>query len=447
MKDRQRGSAAPRYLAVSAGVWLILALAPMDVGAEAPGLEELDERVLQSHEGIQAAKTGAEQLRQEAAWIEGRRPDPSIEYMLEVGAPWGDHSTVGHGIEITQPLRWPGARAAEAAPVRASATTADYDQRRVAMDALKELRLALVELGRVEAQLELIADEVGLLEDATAVVEATAPVSGGDYGEFYQLELAREQVLDRRAQLISQREEQRAQVGALFERGEGKGLSSIRGLDMESGAGSLPPWEAVERMVRDHAPEVAVEASREDSERRRLELVDQRRRPAPMVMVGYSNKAPMWEMEGPRDQMIHIGVGMTLPIWGSTYDREASARQTAMEGVVSEARQVERDILAEAEAQYAAWREVVKREQRYRQEMLPLARDLASQVLLGLELGERSASDFLMALNQEIEVEQALIEVRAQGLRRQINLQRLSGGVIGEETSWAYPQALEVSDE
>ena len=421
------GQEAMRQLAM-VGLCVVVTATAVEARAGSEPLAELDQRILQEHAGLEAARGEVMELRGQSEWVAGQRPEPMVEYMLEVGAPWGEHRTVGHAVELMQPLRWPGARAAEAAPLEAAAEAAEHQERMVAMDAMKQLRLVLVELETVDALLDQVADEVGLIDDSLGVLEATAGVTGEDHGQFYQLELAREQALDRRDELETRRDEALARLGGLLE-----GEVQWEAMGWEAWEMEPPAWEELAGWVEAYAPEVEVDRAREQQAQQELALVDQRRRPQPSIMVGYSNKAPMWEMDGPRDQMVHLGVGFNLPVWGSSYDREASARVAGTESAALATSQRVRDQIAEAREVYDAWRRLEQRKVRYQREMAPLARDLAAQVLVGMELGERSASDFLTALNQEVEVEQGLIELRGEAVKKQIEIQRLSGGRLGQD--------------
>ena len=403
-------------------------------------IETLDALALENNQSLRAFDNRARQAREQAQFQEQRRPEPMVEYMLDVSAPWMPHFTTGHMIRVMQSIPRGGARRASAAPARARQQVVYFEQREAEVELLRDLRLDVVELARIEARIELLEEEMGLIDDALGVVEAVTPLGKGDHGDFFQLELERETAEDGLARLRSERKARRATMAARM----GVDVERVDALEfpadiLEQWLVDLPTKEELVERAREGEPSLArldAEAGVADA---RIELVDQRQRPWPQVMAGYSNMPPMWEMDGSRAQMFQLGISIALPIFGSQYDHEASQWQAAHQAVQQDRAQQNNEIRGQIEELMAGWNADRQRLQRHERELAPLASDLARRVLIGMELGERSASEYLLAVRQEVDLETRMIELRADLLERLMELQRLTGGALGEHQPWSYP--------
>lgn len=405
-------------------------------------VREVDRLAIERNQAIQAFEARIDQSETEARYLESRWPEPRLEYMADLSAPWTPHFTTGHMVQVMQQIPRGGARDAQADPARAEADVDRWEQREAKADLLRDLRLDIIELVRLKAQLQLVEDEIGLLDDALGVLEAVAPLDEqGDHGAFYQLELAREAAVDQRDRLESMRRARRSEMASRLQVDE----EQIEAMDfpvdlLETWLLELPELEELLELARAGDPRLGrfdAEAEVADAQ---IELVDERTRPWPSVMAGYSNMPPMFEMDGPRAQMIQLGISIPLPIFGSQYDLEASQHQQARQAIDQQRSQRAEDLRGDVRQLYWRWETDQRRLQRFERELIPLATDLAEEVLVGMEVGERTASDFLTALRQEIEQEGRLIDLRAEQLERIIELQRLTGGRLGTDQPWAYPE-------
>lgn len=403
-------------------------------------VETMDALALENNQSIHAFDARIDSARQRAEFEQSRWPEPRIEYMLDVSAPWTPHFTTGHMVRVMQSIPRGGARSARAAPARAEQNVAQSEQVTESLKLLRDLRLDVVALARIEARIELLEDEKGLIDDALGVVEAIAPLGEGDHGDFFQLELARETVLDQLASLEADAQSRRAEMAARM------GVPTDHVEEMQFPADvlddwlvELPPPDDVVELARKREPRLASLEARASVADARIDLVDQRQRPWPQLMAGYANMPPMWDMDGPRDQMLQFGVSMELPIFGSQYDAEASQWQAERQAIERDRVQLRDDVRGRVEELLAGWTTDRERLRRHETELLPLASDLARRVLIGMELGERSASEYLLAVRQEVELEGRMIELRAALLERLMELQRLTGGRLGADQAWAYP--------
>ena len=411
-----------------------------DGGSE---VERLDALLLENNRSIHAYEARIRESEEEAQALESQWPDPMVEYMLEISAPWAPHFMTGHMIRVMQTIPRGGARQAQAAPARASGEVARSEQREATTDLLRDVRLDMIALARIEARVELLEEEIDLIEDARSVVEAVAPVERGDHGDFYQLELAAETRTDDVESLRSRQEERRSLMAARL----GVEPEVLENLELpptllEEWPVDLPSTQELVEMARRAEPGLMRMEAASNVASARIELIDQRTRPWPQVMAGYSNMPPMWEMDGSRAQMFQVGFSVPLPLFRSQYGHEATRWQQAQQAVEEDRSQMEKNLRGRIEELVTAWETDQRRLERLEVELMPLATDLAEQVLIGMEVGERSAAEFLLALRQEIDLEGRIIELRAEQLDRLMELQRLTGGELGADQAWAYPEYI-----
>lgn len=420
-------------LVLPAGAWAVPPAGDSEVAM-------MDALALEENLSLRAYDSRARQSSQQARFEEERWPQPMLEYMLDVSAPWAPHFQTGHTVRLRQSIPRRGARQAQAAPARAEEEAVRLMQVEASVDVLRDIRLFLVEMSRIDARIALLREEIELIDDALGVVEAIIPVGRADHSDLLQLELARETALDEiadlRARRVGQKEGLGASLGVSQQRIDEIGLPEDI---LQDWFIELPTSRQLALWAHESGPGMArieAEAAVADA---RIEVLDQRVRPWPTIVAGYSNMPPMWEMEGRRDQMFQIGFSIELPIFRNQYGIEASTWQAAHQALEEERDYHETQVAARVESILAEWESDRSRLQRHEQELLPLAGDLARQILIGMELGERNASDFLLALRQEIDLERRIINLRAGLLREMMELQRLTGGRLGEETAWAYP--------
>ena len=421
---------------------LVIVAVPVGAHADSPQerLAVLDSLALEHNQSLQAFDSRAEQAIRQAEFTERRWPQPVVEYMADFSAPWMPHFTVGHTVRLMQTIPRGGARSAEAAPARAQAEVEQTARDVAVLDIFRDLRLHVIEMTRLDARIELLEEEVELLDDAIAVVEEVVPLGRADHSDLLQLELGREAVLDELAQLRSHRREHHAEMAAHIgvSREELHGQHFSSGL-LERWLIELPAEEELVEMARQFEPGLAALDAESSVAAARIDAVDQSLRPWPQLMVGYSNRPPMWEMEGPRNQVFQVGFSIELPIFRGQYDIEASQWQAASQAISQQRAQKSEEIRGAVEALVTGWQTDWARLRRHERELVPLAGDLAQRVLIGMELGERSAAEYLLALRQELDLEGRMIELRAALLERLMELQRLTGGQVGADQPWAYP--------
>lgn len=368
-------------------------------------------------------------------------PQPRLGYTLDVMTPWMGSHSIGHSVQISQELPLPGARERMAVPWEAERARIDAEFVREKGDLLRDLRLDLIELARLDGRLALIADEAGLMSDALAVIEALLPVGRATRSDLLQLEIALERAQDRAEVLRAQRQALEARLWAKVGRSEEApaGLLALEGL-LTSWTAEVPEEEVLIEWVHAFSPDLQQTLAEEEAAYAQVQLVDEQVRPWPEVMVGYANTAPMWSELEPRSQIFQVGISVPIPLMRRQYGAEASRWQEEAAALADVRAQQIKEVEAQVQGLLVELESDVARLGRYEQELTPLAGDLARDFLIGVELGERTSTEYLLALGQEVELEAEIVDLRAAVLAGYVELQRLTGGRFGADTAWAYPE-------
>lgn len=446
--NREGRRSSPGILVAS----LLVCLAPSayaengERGEDQDVVSWLDAQILNENQVLAGFGARQDALGSRARGVEESFPQPMVEYMLDVSAPWMAHTTTGHMVQVMQTLPLPGSRGRRAEPFRREAQLEALAYRVAALDLLRESRGDLVELVRIDEELKLLREEEDLLDEAVEVVRAVTPVSRGGQGMLLELELRREGLLDRREVLGGEREEVLVRLASrtglaqevLRERLRGEALTKI--WDEEWGEIAAKP--RLEEWALRGEPGLQMLEGREAVLRARRRALEEELRPSPQVMLGYMNEPPMWEMTGPRMEMIRVGVQVAVPIFRQQNNHEGRAIENAQVELTRAQEEYERGLRARLSEAYLRWENARSREERYRRELLPLAEDMSRQLLVDIEIGEKSIADFLLAITREIEVERGLLAVEVREREALLDLQRATGGKVGESTNWAYPEEV-----
>ncbi|TXD31925.1 TolC family protein, partial [Lujinxingia vulgaris] len=299
----------------------------------------------------------------------------------------------------------------------------------------------LVAIARAREMLLHVDEEVGLVADVRRIIEATLAVGRAEHADLYRLQLAE-------ARLEDMRRDEEARLRAATGR-----LANLLGVGIDAlelpettaildWTVALPPRDELARTIEASSPVLLrFEAERAEA-RAQEELVDRQLRPPPQIMVGYGNMAPMYSHEDPRHDVFQVGFSIALPIWGGRYGTEAR-RWQAGAAAAEEARAAAlRDLLAEMESARSRATQANERVEAYREELMPMASLVSAEVLTGVEVGQRSVTDYLGAVREEWDLHGRYLELKAERANQLIELQYLSAGQLAAESPWAYPATL-----
>ena len=401
----------------------------------------LDERALESHPSVRAPASRAEEAALAAEVERGRWPEPRVEYMAEISTPWAAHPTTNHMVTLMQTIPWPATRRAGAAPARAMEQAARAEERAAAHRVLRDVRRELVAIARAREMLLHVDEEVGLVADVRRIIEATLAVGRAEHADLYRLQLAE-------ARLEDMRRDEEARLRAATGR-----LANLLGVGIDAlelpettaildWTIDLPPRDELARMIEASAPVLLRFEAERAQARAQEELVDRQLRPPPQIMVGYGNMAPMYSHADPRHDVFQVGFSIALPIWGGRYGTEARRWQAGATAAEEARAAALRDLLAEMESARSRATQADERVEAYREELMPMASLVSAEVLTGVEVGQRSVTDYLGAVREEWDLHGRYLELKAERANQLIELQYLSAGQLASESPWAYPASL-----
>jgi len=346
---------------------------------------------------LQARAADATAAREEAVRA-GRLPDPVLTFGLAnfpVTDP-GAFSLRSDGmtartVGVMQAIPSRAARRAERDLAGARIDAAQADRVATAQSVRERIADAWIEAWAVERQRALLLD----LHDETALAVriAQARLRGGEGSAVdalaAQAELA---TLDNRLDAVGS-DLAAAQAGLQRWLGTAPGA-----LAANEDFSRLPV--AAERLVSgiDQQAPLQAWAAREQLAQAALEQARAARRPDWNVSASYGRRAP-----GLSD-MVMLEVGVSLPLFTrNRQDRGISARQAQRDAVQADhedARRAQREAVTRALASWQGWGRQLER---YRQTLLPLARDRARTALAGYR-GGGSLQPWLEARRAEIEL-------------------------------------------
>ncbi|MGS0997554.1 TolC family protein [Rhodanobacter sp. UC4436_H3] len=386
----------PMVTGLAALLWVAVAAAAQ--AAEPPlTLEAAVRQGLARAPQLEARAADISATREDAARA-GQLPDPTLTFGLSnypVTSPGAfslrsDEMTV-RTVGVMQAIPSRTARRAERALASARIDLAQADSVATAQSVRERIADAWIDVWAVEQQRALLAD----LHDEAALAAriAQARLRGGE-GSAVDALAAQAEVatLDNRLEAV---DADLAAAQAGLQRWVG---TPTRTLGAAQDFGQLPVDAARLASSIDRQVPLQAWAAREQVAQAALERARAARHPDWSVSASYGKRAP-----GLSD-MVMLEVGVSLPLFTrNRQDRGISARQAQWDAVQADhedARRAQREAVTRAVAAWQGWgRQIV----RYRQTLLPLARDRAKTALAGYR-GGGSLQPWLDARRAEIEL-------------------------------------------
>jgi outer membrane protein TolC len=444
-KSGRRPACRPWCFGGLTGLFLTLLASSWAVAQELPTTPREYERfALEHHRGLWAQRERWIANEREAEAMESRWPQPMFGYDAEIGTPWS-RTGVTHMAMVSQTIPWPGVLEAQAEPARRQALVevARFDA--LALQIVFDVRAILIEIARIDAVSELVEEQRKLYGEAIRIVESTMGVGRGDYGDVLRLSTASERLSDRLAVLNSQRAQQVAALRELLDVEPGVALVFDFAGEQDPLVSAMEPitLDAVLDQMREHHPGLqALRAQRARTQAQR-DAVASRRKPWPTVRLGYGNMPAMGG--NGREDIILLGFSIPLPVHTRQYELDEEVFGLQGQAIAEEERALERRFASQIEATMTRIDEASARTTRYTNELIPLAADAANRMLYEMELGRRSATDYLLAIQQQLDLEVGVIELRATMARERARLNLLTGGAFETNTPGAF-ETLTIQD-
>ncbi|HEX9671104.1 MAG TPA: TolC family protein [Thermoanaerobaculia bacterium] len=397
-----------------------LAAQPLEAAPAAPPVEELVARALERAPALaarRAAVAAARLMEVPAAAL----PDPMVEGMLQ-NADFPDY-TVGSedmsmaGVELRQPLPYPGKRrargeaAAAATALRAAELAAE--ERRVAA-AVRSIYARLYALDRERETLAAARELVELLAATAAARYAT--------GESEQEAVVKAQLqVSRLGEQLDDLAAERAAMGAELDRWldlpAGAALGDVAALPSPS-----PPASGWEETALAAAPEVVVAQAAVAAAERRLALARLDLKPDFAPAAGLASR-------GSLGAVLTLRFGVELPFWRQ---RKQGPMVRAAEEELEVARQELRDAEAVAGAEAARlgarWLQAERQMLRYREAILPQSSTALDAARSSYLAGRGDFSTVIEDFDLWLQARVQLARREADRFAAWAELERLTGG-------------------
>ena len=181
---------------------------------------------------------------------------------------------------------------------------------------------------------------------------------------------------------------------------------------------AAPPMDAVpleaptlEANLAAH-PEIVALTKQEEVAATDARIAQASRTPDWTVEVAYQQRGPDFS------NMVSIGVSVPLP-WdrGNRQDREIAAKLAMAEQARAEREEMLRTHIGEVRAMIVEWQNDRERLGRYRQDIVPLARERARAALAAYQGARTSISDLLAARRNESDVRMQAVQLEADAAR------------------------------
>ena len=378
--------------------------------------------VLESNPDVEAARQAWRAALAEVPQAEALE-DPMLEYAVAPLSIVGD-APLGHRIQLSQRLPWPGKRRlrAEVALAEAEAARSDFDRVRL------ELALLASDLYDdyyvVARSLEINERHRELLEQMKKSAEAQYVVGRASQQDPIQAEVELAHLAHDRIVLETQREVLVAQMNGLLHREPAAPLppppAELAPLDLVE----KEPDELI-RLALEQRPELEFQAGTVRAGEVAVDLARREFYPDLAIMGSYNS---MWGMT---EHQWMLGVGVNLPVWR---ERRHAAVDEARARTARAERERERlvdRIRVEVTEAHARAREAHHVVELYRNRLLPAARDQVDAALAGLTAGQNSFLAVVEAENNLRTVELRYETARAALQRREAALQRATGRIPG----------------
>ncbi len=361
-------------------------------------------------------------------------PDPMVEAMLQNvgvrGLTVGEQEMSMTGVEVRQPLLWPGKRRARRAAAEAETQVAGAElaaMQREIVARVRSIGADLYAIGREQRTLAAGGDLVRML---AATTEARYGAGQADQEAVLKQRVSLARLEERQDDLAAERRMKLAELAGLLDRSPGTLAGEVKDLPA-----AAPPGGAWEGLAVAASPDVALKRADLASAERRLDLARLEARPNAFVGGAYGYR-------GSLDPVVTVRLGLELPLWNS--GRLAPLRRSA-EYEVESARQELRAAEAEARAQAARlearWDAAERQIARYQDAILPQTSDALDAARAGYLAGRGDFSTVIEDFN-------AWLDARAQLARREADrydtwasLQALVAGVPGTPAPPAEPPA------
>ena len=380
--------------------------------AQTLSLEQAQQRAVERSR-LLAAQDLAVSASREMAVAAGQLPDPVLKLgvdNLPIEGPdrygWSRESMTMRRIGLMQELTRGAKRELRARRFEGEAEKSLAEKNAALAGIQRDTALAWLERYYAETMSAVLAGQIAQARLEVQAAEAAYRGARAGQSDVFAAHSIAAALEDRASELASRVRVARSNLARWVGEGADAPLAAPPAMD------AVPlDSEALERHLAGH-PEIVALAKQEEIAGTEARLAQASRTPDWTVEVAYQKRGPEFS------DMVSFGVSLPLP-WdrGNRQDREAAAKLALAGQVRAQREETLRAHVGEVRAMLAEWQGDRERLVRYREALLPLARERARAALAAYQGARTSIAELLAARRNESEVQLQAVQLEMETAR------------------------------
>jgi outer membrane protein TolC len=360
-------------------------------------------------------------------------PQPRLSYTAYAMAVETRQGPQRHVVTLAQAFPWFGVLRNAALPelAHAEAIAASFDA--LALDRVYAIDLSAVALARLDALVTLLEEQRALYRDVADHDAAVMAFGAVEHGDLLRAELMVELLTDRIARAHADRER------ALLRLAELVGIATPFTVAVDPlpvAPISLPSEAGLLEAARASHPGFTELDARSRERLARAVVARDALRVSPTLSVSWA-VVERYDMplpntgRGGRDALF-FGVSLPLPVFRASAREHASAATWLAQASTEQEEAVDRRLVREIRDALARLQDENARLARYRDSLLPTARDATEHYAIRLARGTGTHTDYLLAFEQELALRTACVDAQAAIAAELARLRWLSASALDE---------------
>lgn len=380
--------------------------------AQSLSLEDAQRRAVERSRQL-AAQDLAVSASREMALAAGQLPDPVLKLGIDnlpIEGPerysWSRESMTMRRIGLMQELTRSAKRELRARRFEGEAEKSLAEKNAALAGIQRDTALAWLDRYYAETMAAVLVEQIAQARLEVQAAEAAYRGARAGQSDVFAAHSSAAALEDRAGELASRVRVARSNLARWIGEGADAPLAAPPAMDavpLES--------EALETHLAGH-PEIVALAKQEEIAATEARLAQASRTPDWTVEVAYQKRGPEFS------DMVSFGVSLPLP-WdrGNRQDREAAAKLALAGQVRAQREETLRAHVGEVRAMLAEWQGDRERLVRYRDALLPLARERARAALAAYQGARTSIAELLAARRNESEVQLQAVQLEMETAR------------------------------
>ncbi len=403
---------------------VIVLLLPCHLWAQAaPTVEELVREALAVNPSLEEVRL----LLAEAKVNEipaGTLPDPMVEFMLSDAR--FPRFTVGKeemsmlGVTVRQDLRYPGKLSSRKQQAQAETVVREAELVRLQAQMVAAIRETYAQLYALDSELEKLEQALDLVQVLQETAQARYAAGFTTQEAAVKAVLVKTRLQERKADLGRQRVEALAMLNRFCNRPLNSPLGVVRNLPSD-----LPLPENWPDVAWERSPEIHVLEAEVLAAAREVEVAKNDLKPNVFATAGLGSR-------GSFGAVATLGVGLEWPFWREQKQKpQLQAAQLRLSAAQARLAAVRAAVREAMEKNLAAWRNAQEQQQRYQQEILPLAVAALDAARAAFLTGQVDFSTVIEDFNVWLEAQVGLAQRQAQAFAAWARIRLLLGDTGG----------------